>query len=68
MGAIDMAGKLYFDPELPSNYSTLKPLHAAVRYRNIGKTQGNSEPSLKHRMLSLYIVRVERDFGAILRV
>ena len=33
-----MAGNLYFDPDLPNGFSTLKQLHDAVRDSKIQKT------------------------------
>ena len=44
MGAVltssNMAGKLYFDPELPIGFSTLNQLQAAAKDSKIGKMTG----------------------------
>ena len=70
MGAVltssNMAGKLYFDPELPIGFSTLNQLQAAAKDSKIGKMTGELRAWLEAKNEYTLHCRFERDFRAIL--
>ena len=57
-----MAGKLYFDPELPSGFSTLKQLYAAARKSTIERTAGKMRAWLEAQVALILPRPVRKRF------